>query len=375
MWLMDTKRIAIIIDTLNGGGAEKVCLSLFKGMLAKNIDVHMIVLKQKCDYEIPASNNIHFVFNDHKINLSNYFVQVKAAKNLVRVFEKLGSFDAYISNLDVTHAIVAKIKLPNCFYVVHNSIEKSLEMHRKYGIIKYWRKRRAINVLNGKRVITVSKGIKEEIVTGKIITPLDITTIYNPIDIASIKKNSMEVDADIPEHDYILFIGRIANQKRVDILIKAFQYVKSDLNLVVLTNNQKKLNKLIKQYNIQGDAKDRNNAHNKKIIGLNFKQNPYPLIKQAKALVLSSDFEGLGMVLIEALACGTPAVSTDCDHGPNEILLDDLARFLSPVGDPIKLAEKIDLAINYQLNKPKILEKVSVDKVVDEYLQLINSNE
>jgi glycosyltransferase involved in cell wall biosynthesis len=137
--------------------------------------------------------------------------------------------------------------------------------------------------------------------------------------------------------------------------------MESDVDLVVLTNNVKKLKKLVKKHNTK----------NKTVTSFNFKQNPYPLVRNAKALVLSSDYEGLGMVLIESLACGTPVVSTDCPHGPNEILVDDLAQFLSPVGDPKKLTEKIDLAVNYQVTDPSILEKVDLDKVVDEYLSLL----
>ncbi len=356
------KRIAIIIDTLNGGGAEKVCLSLFHGMLAKNIDVHMIVLKKKCDYDIPKSKNIHFVFDSAKVKLSNYFVQKSATQKLQLLLNKIGYFDAYFSNLDITHYVVAKANLPNCFYVIHNSIEKTLAMFSPLKFIRAWDQRRTVDVLNGKRLITVSNGIKNEVLTGNIITPLDVTTIYNPFDLVDIENSANALDSEIPENDYVLFVGRIAKQKRVDILIQAFQYVKADIELVLLTNNLKKLNKLIASHNI----------NNKKIIGLSFKQNPYPLMKQAKALVLSSDFEGLGMVLVEALACGTPVVSTDCEHGPNEILQDDLAQFLCPVGQPKQLAEKIDLAISYQVKSPNILKEVSLNKVIEQYLELCN---
>ena len=93
---MKAKRIAIIIDTLNGGGAEKVCLSLFQGMQARQIDVHLVVLKKKCDYQLPSFDNIHFVFDNEKIRLTNYFVQKFAAKKLNKMLMTLGGFDAYI---------------------------------------------------------------------------------------------------------------------------------------------------------------------------------------------------------------------------------------------------------------------------------------
>ncbi len=356
------KRIAIIIETLNGGGAEKVCLTLFEAMLARGVDAHLIVLKRKFEYNLPESNNIHFIFDNDKLRLYSYFVQKRAARKLSELVAKIGSIDALFSNLDFSHAVLAKSGLKNCFYVVHNSIEKTLETHRRLGPIKYWRKKRAINHLNGKRLITVSEGIKREIIAAKTVCPLDVHVIYNPIDIEQLKVSSTLLDDEVPDRPYILFMGRIAKQKRVDILIQAFQSVKSDVDLVVLTSNLKKLHKLIAKYN----------TNNKRIIGLKFKQNPYPMVKSAEALVLSSDFEGLGMVLIEALACKTPVVSTDCPHGPNEILTGELEQFLAPVANSKKLAEKIDSAIGYQVKSPEILEKVKLNAVVDEYLKLIS---
>jgi glycosyltransferase involved in cell wall biosynthesis len=354
-------KVAIVIDTLNGGGAEKVCLTLFEAMRGRGVDAQLIVLKQKCTYQLADKSNVHFLFTDEKTRLSKSSVQITASQKLIVLSEEMGGFSGIFSNLDVCHAVVSKANLPNSFYVVHNSIEKSLQTQLRIAPWKYFKRRKAVSVLNGKDLICVSNGIRHEIENGSRISPKSIQTIYNPIDVEAIRRNSELEDKDIPERPYIIYLGRIAAQKRVDVLLQAFQNVKSGVVLVVLTNNQKKLNKLVKKHN----------TDNRQVTGLDFKQNPYPLVKNAKALVLSSDYEGLGMVLIEALACGTPVVSTDCPHGPNEILVDELAQFLSPVGDPRQLAEKIDLAVNYQVTTPSILENVDLDKVVDEYLSLL----
>ena len=339
-----------------------MCLTLFNAMLKAGVDAHLIVLKKKCDYLIDDSTNIHFLFDDDKVRLYSVFVQKRAASRLKKLLKQLGSFDGYFSNLDYSHAVLSRTELPNSFFVVHNSIEQTLKMHRRLGPIKYWRKRRAINRLNGKELITVSEGIKQEILDSHVITAKSITTIYNPIDLDELVEQSNQQDSEVPCQPYILFMGRIAKQKRVDNLLRAFSHLKSEVSLVVLTSNLKKLNKLVAKY-----VTDR-----ERVMGINFKQNPYPLVRNAKALVLSSDFEGLGMVLIEALACGTPAVSTDCPHGPNEILTGELARFLAPVNNPRTLAEKIDQAIGYNVTSPEILEKVKVDHVVSQYLKLLD---
>jgi len=352
------KRLAIIIDTLNGGGAEKVCLTLFDAMNARGIESHLIVLKKKCVYDLGQKQNIHFIYKNPKIKLYKKSIQEDVAEKIILLTKNLGGFDACLSNLDETHAIVSKTNLPNCFYVIHNSVDKTLRTQARFGPFKYFRNLKAIKSLNGKNLITVSEGIKKELENSSFIRAKSITTIYNPVDINLIQKKASEKTKNIPSQPYIIFLGRVAKQKRIDILIQSFQRLKSYVDLVVLTNNRKKLSRII----------NKNNVKNKNIIVEDFKQNPYPWIKNAKALVLSSDYEGLGMVLIEALACGTPVASTDCPHGPNEILTGELAQFLAKPGEPVELAKKIDLAISTGMRKVEIMDKVSLDKVVNEYL-------
>jgi glycosyltransferase involved in cell wall biosynthesis len=76
-----------------------------------------------------------------------------------------------------------------------------------------------------------------------------------------------------------------------------------------------------------------------------FQANPYPWMRAAELLVLSSDREGMPNVLVEALACGTRVVSTDCPSGPREVLRGSLARGLVPPGDPQALANALRAAL------------------------------
>lgn len=356
------RRVAIIIDTLNGGGAEKVCLTLFEGLKnRKGVEPHLIVFKPHCEYELNNLTNVHFLFSSKKVRLYGKYNQSFGAQRLGEIQKHVGNFDLCLTNLELTYEIVAKSVLQNCYYVIHNSIEKTLSNNWRLGPVKYLRKKRAIKALDGKNLITVSNGIKNEILSGKMIKPKSVRTIYNPFDLELIETKSLEADDGIPTRPYIIFVGRIARQKRLDILFKSFQLVKSDVDLVVLTNNLGKLEKYRKKYN---------NGH-KNIIGLEFRQNPFPLIRKAKALVISSDHEGLSTVLIEALACGTSVVSTNCPHGADEILTGDLERFLSPVGDYKYLAKNIDQAVDYKVETPDIFPKVELEYIISKYMELL----
>jgi glycosyltransferase involved in cell wall biosynthesis len=86
---------------------------------------------------------------------------------------------------------------------------------------------------------------------------------------------------------------------------------------------------------------------------LGYRVNPYPYFKRALALVVSSDYEGLPTGIIEALACGTPVVSTNCPSGPSEILQDALAEFLVPVRDPKALAEAMEKVVAFPYQYPE----------------------
>jgi glycosyltransferase involved in cell wall biosynthesis len=105
-----------------------------------------------------------------------------------------------------------------------------------------------------------------------------------------------------------------------------------------------------------------------------FSANPYPILSQASALVLSSRWEGFGLVLVEALACGCPVISTDCRSGPREIL--DGGRFgtLVPVGDPDALARAMEMR-NSAGSDPSQLRKRAeafrVESVAERYLEVL----
>ncbi len=364
--MKQSKRIAIVIDSLSGGGAEKVMLTLAKALHRLGHQPHFIVLQNKGEYQIPDFIPSHACFAVRESNLDVFWKRYKSAQKLkhliVEIEAQFGKFDLFLSNLDKANLLMSYIEVSPLYFVVHNSVEAELKRQKKMGSFAYLKMLRAKKIMSGQDLICVSKGVSNEILEGQLIKPKSVQTIYNPIDLDSVRQLSLETNSNIPEGQFLIHVGRVAKQKRHDILFKALREAKTELPLVLLCNKPKKAKNLAKKYNVED-----------RVIIPGFQTNPYAWIRKAKALVLSSDYEGLGMVLIEALACGTPVVSTDCPHGPKEIMVGDLSKYLVHVGDFSALAKKIDEIVEDNINVADagILSKVEALNVANCYLRLI----
>jgi glycosyltransferase involved in cell wall biosynthesis len=362
------KNIAIVIDGLTGGGAEKVMLTLAEHFAKSGHRVSILSLSSFCDYPLPDNISVDYLFEGKASKVDRFWLITKSIKKLTSWFDKIQKvnqpFDLVLSNLDRSNNLLASSNIDNVFYVIHNSIEEELNRQKKLGPLAYWYLKKSKRKLCGKNLICVSKGIEKEIQTGHLINPQSIQTIYNPFDLAAIQQQADIANDGIPLQPYIIHVGRLAKQKRHDILFEAFKSVDKKYALVLLCNNPKKALKLARKYGIEH-----------RLILPGFQTNPYNWIKQAKALVLNSDYEGFGNVLIEALSVGTIAVSTDCPHGPDEILTGNLAQFLVPRREPEKLAQTINKAIEYSFNSAQLtlLDEVAVENITQKYLALINT--
>jgi glycosyltransferase involved in cell wall biosynthesis len=342
-----------------------VMISLAAELVSQGHQVTILSLGNHCDYFIPEGIKVCYLF-DHKASKVDRFWQLKASVAKLEAWFadyqcKSNSFDLVLSNLDRSNNLLAKSSIQPVYYIVHNSVEEELKRQKKLGPLAYWYLLQSKKNLSGKNLIAVSKGIEKEICQGKIINPKSIHTIYNPFNIEDIQKKSLIVDNTIPNEPYIIHVGRLAKQKRHDILFAALALVSKEVKLVLLCNKPAKALKLAEKYSVA-----------ERLILPGFQANPYNWIKGAKALVLSSDYEGFGNVLLESIAVNTMVVSTSCPHGPDEILTGPLKDFLVPRRNPKALAEAIERALHTEiiLSEAQILSKVSASKIAKRYVSL-----
>lgn len=185
------------------------------------------------------------------------------------------------------------------------------------------------------RIVAVSGGVADDLVRTAGVARARIAAIYNPI----LHERFEELAAQPPAHPWLqtggprpvfISVGRLVEQKDHATLLRAFAAFRRDRpgRLVILGRGplHDPLLALAAQLGVRDD-----------VDFAGFRPNPLPLIRAADALVLSSRYEGFGNVLVEALGCGTPIISTDCPYGPREILEGGRYGELVPVGDVARL--------------------------------------
>jgi glycosyltransferase involved in cell wall biosynthesis len=333
-------------------------LTLVEGFVKEKHTVHLILVYKDDSYQLPNNVNVYYLLNKKPLGLINKTLSIfRASQQLKKVLKTVSDtkdIDLFTSHLPLSNYIAWIAGISNHYAVIHSAYSKKYTSYIKKNIIA--------KIHKNKKLITVSDGVKKDLIKNFDLETNNITTIYNPFDIATIKKESSEVvEYDIP---YIIHVGRLTKLKRHDLLIKAYSksLLSKSHNLLLLGDGEEKENilSLIDELKL-----------NDKIILLGWKKNPYKWINKASLLLLTSDYEGLPTVLIESLISKTPIVSVDCDYGPNEILTGNLTPFLVPTNNKEELTSIMDKAI---LNYPKITEemyeKFSVKNTIDKYIKL-----
>ena len=323
------KKVLLVINCLQGGGAERVVLTLGQGFYDLGYEVHILRFKPRVDYELNPKLDYHFIdFKRYKL-IPKLERRDKVFAFVVDryILKNIGRPDIILSNLDRAHSIFSYSRLPNIFYVIHTTISLSY----KFRILDSNQRELAFtNIYSKHPCVCVSHGVQKDFIKSfGNITPT--IAIHNPIDRDRIKKLA---DAFTPEYqDYIVHVGSFKEAKRHDVLLKA--YARTDQSMPLLLLGKGKLKDEIEQLVVELNLEE-------KVVFLGFQENPFPYIKHAKFKVLTSDWEGFALVIAEALVLGTPVISTDCPSGPSELLPDNN---LMPMSDVDAISEKLSLAM------------------------------
>lgn len=360
-------RILMIIDGLPGGGAEKTVLTLSKGLVGMGHQVSVFSLRRVCDYEIPEGVDYQVILDTCKKpwrKLTELTRRAALLDSAVQEAQKKGNFDLIFSHLHKTDRIVAHTKyIPRekLWYCVHGMFSFSYLQHR-HGFSRWLKRKKIQSVYQNSNVVAVSQAVLNDIRSGFGITLSKGTVIHNPFDIDGIHLRAKE-PCEMAGQDYLIHVGRFHEHKRHDRLISAYALSGIQAPLVLMGNGSSARIAELKSIASAEGVTDR-------VIVKAFAPNPYPWIANARMLVLSSDCEGFGNVLVEALICQTPVVSTNCPGGPTEILTGELARGLSGMS----AQELADTMLDIYNNPPNIdtttIESYSIGAICQQYLSL-----
>lgn len=188
-----------------------------------------------------------------------------------------------------------------------------------------WRRRLMGRCLfQGRHLVTVSRGVAESVENAMAcwrFSPASLRVIPNPCPIAEIRRAMREPEPDLPDEPYLVNVARLVPAKDQALLLRAYAESGVTLPLVLVGDGQERgaLEALAQELGIAGRVR---------FVGQ--RSNPYPWMHHARLFVLSSRFEGMGIVLFEALACGTPVLSVDCPGGIRDILKGELEASIVP---------------------------------------------
>ena len=222
-------------------------------------------------------------------------------------------------------------------------------------------------------ICAVSRGVARDLAKVAAIPEERIRVIYNPVVSDDLGERARQPSGhpwlDAKDRPVLLGAGNLIEIKDFATLLRAFAQFRSQMaaQLVILGegNERTRLEQLARELSVAEDVD---------LPG--FVPNPVSFMARADVFALSSRVEGLPTVIIEALACGTPVVSTDCPYGPTELLEDGALGLLVPIGSDVELAAALLATVQRPPDRERLKRRAAdfgVERTVEHYLDLLRA--
>ncbi|UFX83530.1 glycosyltransferase [Candidatus Absconditicoccus praedator] len=380
------KNILIVIENLLvGGGAEKSATILGNGLEKKGYNVVYLTFTNGEKKYHHTSKEICLNYQKPTTSIQALIYMIKRAWQIKKYCKK--------HKIDTSLSFLEAANFANVFSkILGNNSRIMLSVRSNIKSSKSKNEKKMIKLLFPKAdyITTIAKEEAQNLIRDYGIKPEKISNIYNMFDIQEIQNQSKE---DLGEYQELfnngkftfINIGRFVRAKNHKMLMEAFdKFHQQNPNsqLVILGDGPLK-EEVEEQKNSLSSSAD--------IYFLGVYNNPYKFLANSDCFVFSSSWEGMGRVLVEAMACGLPVISTDCQVGPKEVLRKDVQIFdeiqnvskeefgiLVPVNDSEKLSEAMELIYNNEELRENYKEKsklrakdFDVGKIINEWESIL----
>jgi glycosyltransferase involved in cell wall biosynthesis len=359
--------ISLFMSYIGGGGAERVMFNLARGFTNHGLKVDFVLSKAWGPHlsKVPPDVRLVDLGSLHGIQSINALIQYLKETRPMALLSALH----FANEIALISKQLSNIRT-KVFVTEHNTLSQATRSDQKLKKHLIPKLARMLYPL-ADGIISVSHGAAADLSKLTGLSLKHIQTIYNPILSTEIFEASI-IPNDHPwfekgEPPVILGVGKLELQKDFATLIKAFALVKKirDSRLLILGWGPERANleKMVNELDLQND-----------VALPGYVDNPYSYMARSSVFALSSAWEGLPTVLVEALALGTPVISTDCANGPFEILRGGKYGTLVPVGNSYLFAEGILNILSGKVPtfERSWLEQFTIETSTNNYLSLMS---
>lgn len=363
----DRDRIAIVVASMGGGGAERAALNLAEEFASRGLTIDLVLIAAEGELLQKVPPGVR------QVDLGAG--RARRAVGRLRKYLKrerpaaLISVAFHVNILAALSCIGLGRDRPQLMLTVHGTLSHAVATQP--AIKRLWFiAATALLYRLADQVVAVSRGAAQDLGLKAGLDPDRITTIYNPViradfDALTAKASAhpWTIDKDRP---LIVSVGRLTAAKDYATLVRAFAKVTqaTDARLLILGEGERRgeVESIVSSLGLD-----------ESVALPGFVDNPFADMRAADAFVLSSRWEGLPTVLVEAMATGTPVIATDCPHGPREILEDGKWGQLVPVGDADALSHAIlEVLRTGGVDARKRARDFTVEAAADQYLAALD---
>jgi len=300
---------------MSGGGAERVASELLRH-LPRHFDKFLIIFEKSVVYDVAEDVTVIDLNTPSSNNLGRKVVNLLRRVSKLRAIKRRNGLDIVCSFLEGANIVnvLSRVSPVRTIISVRNTLSKRKGLH--FGILNFLGK---LLFSKADKIVAVSEGVKRDLVENFRTNAEQIVVIHNPCNIQSVQ--SLATEPVVETIDFhkptVVTVGSLTAQKGQWHLIRAFGAVKTEIpNAILLILGVGELEGYLRKLALAS-------SYPSDIRFLGFHENPFKFVAKADVFILSSLWEGFPNALVEAMACGTPVIATDCESGPREILAPD----------------------------------------------------